>query len=117
MTETHAAEPRPPDAIGRVLEKLCHVFAAAGGVVLIGITIMSALSILGRALLSKPITGDFELVQLACAVCVAAFLPYAQQQRANIIVDFFTANASPKIQARLDAIGALLVGVVTGLVC
>ena len=116
MTETKSAHPRPPDAVGRVLAKLCHIFAAAGGVVLIAITIMSASSILGRALFSKAITGDFELVQLACAVCVAAFLPYAQQQRSNIIVDFFTVNASRKIRGRLDAIGALAVALVTALV-
>jgi TRAP-type C4-dicarboxylate transport system permease small subunit len=116
MTETKSAHPRPPDAVGRALRTLCYVFAAAGGVVLVGITIMSASSILGRALFSKPITGDFELVQLACAVCVAAFLPYAQQQRSNIIVDFFTVNASRKIRGRLDAFGALAVALVTGLV-
>lgn len=116
MSESQSAEPRPPDAIGRVLAKLCNIFAAAGGVVLVAITIMSASSILGRALFSKPITGDFELVQLACAVCVAAFLPYAQQQRSNIIVDFFTVNASRKIRGRLDAFGALAVALVTGLV-
>ena len=116
MTETQSAAPRPPDAVGRVLAKLCHVFAAAGGVVLIAITVMSASSILGRALFNKPITGDFELVQLACAVCVAAFLPYAQQQRSNIIVDFFTVNASRRTRGSLDAFGALVVALVTGLV-
>jgi TRAP-type C4-dicarboxylate transport system permease small subunit len=77
---------------------------------------MSALSITGRTLFSKPITGDFELVQLACAVCVAAFLPYAQLQRANIIVDFFTVNASRRTRGRLDAFGAVLMALVTGLV-
>ena len=116
MSETQSAAAGAGDPVGRVLAKLCGGFAAAGGVVLIGITIMSALSITGRALFSKPITGDFELVQLAVAVCVAAFLPYAQLQRANIIVDFFTVNASVKVRARLDAIGALLMGLVTGLV-
>ena len=116
MSEPQTSGPRPPGAFGRILSTLCHVFAGAGGVVLIAITIMSALSITGRTLFSKPITGDFELVQLACAVCVAAFLPYAQLQRSNIIVDFFTINASRKTRGRLDAFGALLVGLVTGLV-
>jgi len=116
MTATQSAVPQPPDAVGRVLAKLCHISAAGGGIVLIAITIMSASSILGRALFSKPITGDFELVQLACAVCVAAFLPYAQQQHSNIIVDFFTVNASRKTRGRLDAFGALAVAFVTGLV-
>jgi TRAP-type C4-dicarboxylate transport system permease small subunit len=116
MSETQTSRPKPPGAFGRLLSTLCHVFAGAGGVVLIGITIMSALSITGRTLFSKPITGDFELVQLACAVCVAAFLPYAQLQRSNIIVDFFTVNASNKTRGRLDAFGAVLMALVTGLV-
>jgi TRAP-type C4-dicarboxylate transport system permease small subunit len=116
MTEKQATEKNTPGAFGRILSRLCHIFAGAGGVVLIGITIMSALSIAGRTLFSKPITGDFELVQLACAVCVAAFLPYAQLQRSNIIVDFFTVNASHKTRARLDAFGAVLMALVTGLV-
>jgi TRAP-type C4-dicarboxylate transport system permease small subunit len=116
MTEIQTTAQKPPGAFGRMLSSLCHIFAGAGGVVLIGITIMSALSIAGRTLFSKPITGDFELVQLACAVCVATFLPYAQLQRSNIIVDFFTVNASHKTRGRLDAFGAVLMALVTGLV-
>jgi TRAP-type C4-dicarboxylate transport system permease small subunit len=37
-------------------------------------------------------------------------------QRGNIIVDFFTTRLSPRSQARLDALGALLVAVVMGVV-
>jgi TRAP-type C4-dicarboxylate transport system permease small subunit len=57
-----------------------------------------------------------ELVQLGCAVVVASFLPYTQFRQANIIVDFFTANASQATQTKLDAFGTLLYTIVLGLI-
>jgi hypothetical protein len=68
-------------------------------------------SITGRALLGTP-AGDFELVQIGCGASIAAFLPYCQLQRGNIIVDFFTVRASRGVQGALDAFGALLVALV-----
>ena len=73
---------------------------------------MSVTSIIGRALLGRPVPGDFELVQIGCGAAIAAFLPYCQLQRGNIIVDFFTVRASPRTQAALDTLGALLVALV-----
>jgi TRAP-type C4-dicarboxylate transport system permease small subunit len=103
------------DPVGRLLHWLCKASAAIGGTVLIAIALMTLSSVIGRAFFSTPIQGDFELVKEACAVCVAAFLPYCQWQKANIIVDFFTTKASGRTQARLDAFGALLLAVAVGL--
>jgi len=47
---------------------------------------------------------------------VASFLPYTQFRHANIIVDFFTANASEKTQNALDGLGTFLYTVVMALV-
>ena len=96
----------------RIIEAPCEWLAAAGGAVLIGIALMSAISIVGRALLSRPIQGDYELVQMGTAIFVACCLPLAQIRYANIIVDFFTARASKRAQAGLDALGALMVAIV-----
>ena len=101
--------------MGRLLDVLARTFAFLGGAVLVGITLMSVTSIAGRALLGKPVPGDFELVQVASAVAIAAFLPYCQLRRGNIIVDFFTTRTSPRTQAVFDAIGALLFSAVMGL--
>jgi TRAP-type C4-dicarboxylate transport system permease small subunit len=87
------------------------------GACLIGIALMTLASVVGRVLWSSPIQGDVEMVQLACAVGLACFLPYTQWQGGNIIVDFFTTWASRRTQQRLDALGALLVGAVAGLLC
>jgi TRAP-type C4-dicarboxylate transport system permease small subunit len=112
MAET---EDTPLDPVGRVLHWACKISAAIGGTALIGIALMTLSSVIGRSVFSTPIQGDFELVQLACAVCVAAFLPYCQWQKANIIVDFFTTKLSLRAQTRLDGVGALLLGIAVGL--
>lgn len=108
--------PRTRGPTGRLIERLCEWVAFAGGIALVGIALMSAVSIVGRAAFATPIQGDYELVQMGCAIFIASCLPAAQIGGANIIVDFFTTRASPATQARLDAIGALVLGVVMAIV-
>jgi TRAP-type C4-dicarboxylate transport system permease small subunit len=108
-----------PDAVWplrRAVERPCEWLALAGGFVLVSIALMSAVSIVGRAVLGTPIQGDYELVQMGCAVFVACCLPLAQIRYANIIVDFCTTKASPRTQSLLDALGALVVAVVMAIV-
>lgn len=101
----------PPQPFGRALEWLCGLLALSGGAVLAVLTVMSAVSIGGRAL-GRPIQGDYELMQFGCAVAVALFLPYCQFKRGNIIVDFFTVRSGRRLQGALDAFGALLLALV-----
>lgn len=96
----------------RALDGLARAFALAGGAILVSLTLMSVASVTGRALLGTPVPGDFELVQIGCGAAIAAFLPYCQLRRGNIIVDFFTVRAGPRVQAALDAFGALLLALV-----
>jgi TRAP-type C4-dicarboxylate transport system permease small subunit len=98
--------------VTRALDGLARAFALAGGAVLVSLTLMSVASVTGRALLGTPVPGDFELVQIGCGAAIAAFLPYCQLRRGNIIVDFFTVRAGPRVQAALDAFGALLLALV-----
>jgi TRAP-type C4-dicarboxylate transport system permease small subunit len=98
--------------VTRALEGLARAFALAGGAILVVITGMSVVSIAGRTLLGTPVPGDFELVQVGCGAAIAAFLPYCQLRRGNIIVDFFTARASRRVQGVLDGLGALLLALV-----
>jgi TRAP-type C4-dicarboxylate transport system permease small subunit len=98
--------------LSSVLGGLARAFAFGGGAILVALTGMSVASITGRALLGRPVPGDFELVQVACGVAIAAFLPYCQLQRGNIIVDFFTARASRRVQGVLDVFGALALALV-----
>jgi TRAP-type C4-dicarboxylate transport system permease small subunit len=110
------ADPAPASRLRRAVERPCEWLALVGGLVLVSIALMSAVSIIGRAVLSRPIQGDYELVQMGCAVFVACCLPLAQIRYANIIVDFFTTRTSARTQSLLDAAGALIVAVVMALV-
>jgi len=100
------------DTVTRLLGGLARAFAFGGGAILVALTGMSVASIAGRALLGRPVPGDFELVQIGCGAAIAAFLPYCQLQRGNIIVDFFTVRASRRVQGTLDALGAVLLALV-----
>jgi TRAP-type C4-dicarboxylate transport system permease small subunit len=109
MNEVSASQSANPGAFARGVGVLARLCAYLGGVVLVAIALMSAYSIAARAITGKPIQGDFELVQIGCAICIAMFLPICQLTGGNIIVDFFTAKAKPATRGWLDAFGALLV--------
>ena len=99
----------PTDPFGRLLFRLCRGFAIAGGLVLTIITVMSVASTASRAVTGRPLLGDFELVQLGCAVAVAAFLPWGQMRRSHVLVDFFTTGVTANTRRVLDGMGALLI--------
>lgn len=98
-----------------MLATTCKGFALVGGALFAAVTLMAVASIAGRAF-GRPIQGDFELVQLACAVAIAFCLPYCQLQRGHIIVDFFTVRSTQRTRSLLDALGALLLALVMALV-
>ena len=103
MSPTEEAPPRTA-----LLQRLCDWNAVIGGSVLVAIAAVTVVSVVGRAFFSHPILGDVELVQLGLAVVVASFLPCTQYRRANIVVDFFTSNASLRAQRAMDAFGTAL---------
>ena len=100
----------------RWLARGCDASAAVGGVVLVAMACMTVVSVVGRAFFAHPILGDVELVQLGSAVVVASFLPYTQFKRANIMVDFFTDNASPARKRTMDGLGNALYTLMMALV-
>jgi TRAP-type C4-dicarboxylate transport system permease small subunit len=116
MAELPLPARRPADPLGRALDAVSRAFAYAGGLSLVGVTLMSLVSIAGRALFNAPLQGDYEIVQVGSALAVASFLPITQLRGGNVIVDFFTAGARPTLRATLDALGALLVALCAALI-
>jgi TRAP-type C4-dicarboxylate transport system permease small subunit len=90
-----------------VLAKFCAILA---GVLLTLITLMTCLSVIGRNTTGQTLVGDFELTGVAVGAAIALFMPWCQLKRGNIIVDFFTANASPGATDLMDRLGALVLG-------
>lgn len=101
----------PAALVGRVLHRLCRAFAVGSGMTLIAMALMSFVSIVGRSLFSKPILGDYELVQMMSAIAVTMALPFCQMIRGHIIVDFFTASAPKKFNRVCDIVANLLLAV------
>jgi TRAP-type C4-dicarboxylate transport system permease small subunit len=98
-----------------LLRRLAVLFAIAGGLAASVVALMVVTSVAGRALLGVPIQGDVELTQFGIALSIALCLPWAQLHGSNIIVDFFTTKARERTQQVLDAIGALLLTLMVGL--
>jgi TRAP-type C4-dicarboxylate transport system permease small subunit len=99
----------------KILEALARGCAVLAGVLLTVITLMTCVSVIGRNTTGWTIVGDFELSGAAAGAAIALFLPWCQACRANIIVDFFTSRCRASTIARLDRLGALLLGIAMAL--
>ena len=100
--------------IGRALYFSSRMAAILGGLIMTGLTIMVVISVLGRWLISAPIYGDFEMVEMGTAISVFLFLPYCHMNRGNVIVDLFMAWAPKRAQIFLDMIGSMVLSVIAG---
>lgn len=100
---------------GRALDAVARAFALFGGAVFTALTLLSLYSIVMRNLAGSPIMGDWELVQMGCAVAIAACFPMCQMRNGHIVVDFFTQKVSPATRGRLDGLGAVVLAVMTAL--
>ncbi|MFM1908690.1 MAG: hypothetical protein RLZZ591_2367 [Pseudomonadota bacterium] len=98
------------------LDKACKVLAVISGVILTLMALMSIRSIVGRTFFESPLLGDYELVQMMCAVAVALALPYTHWVKANVIVDFFTAHTSEKTNAGLDTLANLFLAIFSAVI-
>ena len=105
-------EERPNDIFGRFLLSIVTCLAICGGLVLLTIVLVNFFSIAGRVLFGKPLTGDFELVEMGCAVAMFSFLPLCQFKSGNVIVDFFTIKLSIRKKAFLNSTASFIFFVV-----
>ncbi len=97
---------------GRVIEGLARALAWAGGLILVAIALITVASITGRALIFaglSPIKGDFELVEVGCAIAIFFFLPWCQLRRGHVTVDVLVARFPPRAQAVFGLIGDVLI--------
>jgi len=97
---------------GKALLAASKFAAISGGLVFVGLVGMSIVSIVGRKLISLPVPGDVEVLQMAAAFACAAFFAFCHLTGCDVKVDFFTAKAQPRTVHRLDALGSLLFGLV-----
>ncbi len=115
--EAGAYDPTPPAGpYGRWLEWACKVAAIAGALVFCGLVLMSIVSISGRKLLSMPVPGDVEMLQLCAAFASSSFFAWCHLKQGDVKVDFFTERLPARHVHALDAVGSLLVGLFGALI-
>lgn len=90
------------------LSALCRVFAGIGGLTLLAMMLMTVASVTLRSVVGRPISGDFELVEMGSAIAIFCFLPWCQLSGGNVLVDFFTQKTGPRLNHLLEALGDLL---------
>jgi len=101
---------------GKFLLFLARMMAIGGGVIFIGLVIMSVISIVGRKTVGFVVPGDVEVLQMLAACAAASFFPYCHLRHGDIKVDFFTHKLPQKTLWRMDAFGSLLVGLFGALI-
>jgi TRAP-type C4-dicarboxylate transport system permease small subunit len=97
-----------------LLRKISWLAAVAGGVIALLVGLMTVYSVAQRALITKPLTGDIELVQFGIALSISLCIGWCQLRSSNIIVDFFTQQAKPKTNRWLDGAGCILMALMYG---
>ena len=111
------ADPHLPGGhIGAHLERLARVVAIAGGMLMIGVVLMTVISVLGRYLFNAPIPGDYELTELACGIAVFAFFAHCHARSGNIVVEFFTGRLRARHKTALATVHNIAFTLVAGLV-
>jgi TRAP-type C4-dicarboxylate transport system permease small subunit len=91
-----------------LLRRAVEGWALCGGLLLFAIALMISYSSAASWLVSKPLPGDVELVEMLTAISVFMFLPYCQLTGANVTADLFTAKASKRTIALLKLLGAVV---------
>jgi len=98
-----------------ILRLIAMTSAVIGSLVALAVGIMTTTSVVGRAWFLSPIQGDVELTQMGIGLAISLCLPWCQYRGANILIDFFTQKFSTALQRRLDAVGALFLAAMYGL--
>ena len=89
------------------VERLARLTAIGGGLILLGLIVMTCLSIIGRQLIFVglgPIPGDFEMVELGVGLAIFAFLPWCHYKRGHATVELFLSRFSPRFNHAIDVV-------------
>ncbi|MEM9971482.1 MAG: TRAP transporter small permease [Pseudomonadota bacterium] len=107
-------------ALHKTAETIAITLALAGGAILVGLTILTCMSIVGRALLPLgigpgPVRGIFDMTEIGIAAAVFAFLPWAQFNDAHARVDLFKPAYPEALNRMLELLFNLAMTVVAAI--
>lgn len=110
MTDDRLSGHEPVRGAGpvRLARAIIRYWALFGGLILVGLVLMTAASALSNLLLNRPFPGDYEVVKHGVAIAAFAFLPYAQLTHANVTVDLLTEGIGPRAKALATLAASLI---------
>jgi len=91
----------------RPLAAVIRGWALIGGVILVALMLMTAMSAVSNLAFNQPFIGDYELTQHFVAIAIFNFLPYCQLTGANVTVDIFTEGMSERAKSAMVAFSSL----------
>jgi TRAP-type C4-dicarboxylate transport system permease small subunit len=97
--------------IGRLVFRLATGVAILGGGALVVVTLITVVSVAGRALIPlglKPIMGDYEFVQIGVLFAIFCSLPLTQYLRGHADVALLTDRFSARVAAAIELVMDLL---------
>lgn len=97
-----------------LLERIAWAVAMIGGAIILGVSIVIALSVTRRALGFGGITGDFEIVEIGCGIAAFLFMPICQMKRGHVSVDLFSAGFPDWLLRFFEGLWDLLFAAVWG---
>lgn len=94
----------PPEPGGPVLHVLRRVLWGVVGLAMFAMMGVTFADVVGRYLLSKPVPGATELVQISMAVLIGAALPLVSAARGHITMALFTDHLRGRVRRALDVL-------------
>ena len=126
MTDNPSRGDRAFKRTRSVLLAVTNWIALLAGALMLGLALMSVVSILGRWFAGPfggpdgipwlgAIRGDYEIMEMGAAVAIFGFLPYCQMRYTHVTIDLFIYRTSVRTHAFLSFLAAFLFALVLGL--
>jgi TRAP-type C4-dicarboxylate transport system permease small subunit len=113
-----SGEEQPPphqDRLIALLRSCITLWALAGGLIIVGLVLMTGASAVSNLIWGTPFSGDFELVKHLVAVAAFAFLPYCQLTGSNVTVDIFTEGMDERPKAAMQFLASAVAAALAAL--
>ena len=87
---------------------------ATSATVLFVMMMITAVDVIGRYVLNKPLTGGFEITEKLLAALIYCGLPLVSQRREHIVIDTFDPLMSARVKRALDVVAEIVCSLTLG---
>ncbi|MEO6746751.1 MAG: TRAP transporter small permease [Caldimonas sp.] len=84
------------------------------GTVLFLMMMITAVDVIGRYVLNRPLTGGFEITEMLLAALIYCGLPLVSQRREHIVIDTFDPLMSARVKRALDVVAEIVCSLTLG---